>query len=63
MNPYTPITWPAVKELQARIMEFRPVSRMELGNLIATIRAYREKFGPLEPEPVKIDGPRLLETE
>lgn len=53
------LSWSAVREIHARLMEYQPVSRMEISGLVATIKAYRDKFGPLEPEPVKQPGTPL----
>lgn len=63
MTNLPPLDWSAVQEIHARLVSYQPVSRMEIQGLIATTKAYREKFGDLKPTPPPYAGaPLPLET-
>ena len=59
MTNLPPLDWRAVQEIHARLMSYQPVSRMEIQGLVATIKAYREKFGDLKPAPPPYAGTPL----
>ncbi len=64
MTNMPPLTWSAVREIHARLMEYQPVSRMEIQGLVATIKAYHDKHGPLVPPGKPYEGtPLPLEAE
>ncbi len=50
-----PMTAREVQDVNNRLKSFEAIPRFEIGCLVATCKAYHDKFGPLEPAPVEAD--------
>lgn len=45
----TPMNPREVQELSNHLKSFEAIARFQIGRLVATCKAYHDKFGPLEP--------------